>query len=108
MYELYTEIAVPLISEAPFAHYLGLEAGFRRSNYSSVGNVDTYKIGGEWAPVEWLRFRAVFNEATRAPSVFELFQAGDQGFPAYTDPCRDTAPGRRQRRSGRCAGATAD
>ena len=89
VYELYTEISVPLVSEAAFAHYLGLEAGFRRSNYSSIGNVDTYKIGGEWAPTEWLRFRYVFNEATRAPNVFELFQAGDQGFPSYTDPCRD-------------------
>ncbi|ANP45880.1 TonB-dependent receptor plug domain-containing protein [Candidatus Viadribacter manganicus] len=92
VYELYAEIAVPLISEAPFAHYLGLEAGFRRSNYSTVGNVDTYKIGGEWAPVEWLRFRAMFNEATRAPNVFELFQAGDQGFPSYVDPCNGAAP----------------
>jgi len=90
VYELYTEVAVPLVSEAPFAHYLGLEAGFRRSNYSTVGNVDTYKIGAEWAPTEWLRFRAVFNEATRAPNVFELFQAGDQGFPSYTDPCTDS------------------
>jgi outer membrane receptor protein involved in Fe transport len=90
VYELYTEIALPLISEQPFAHYLGLEAGYRRSNYSSVGNIDTWKIGGEWAPVEWLRFRIVQNEATRAPNVFELFQAGDQGFPSYIDPCRDT------------------
>jgi len=90
VYELYTEVAVPLISEAPFAHYLGLEGGFRRSNYSSIGNVDTYKIGGEWAPTEWLRFRAVFNEATRAPNVFELFQNGDQGFVTTQDPCRDT------------------
>ncbi|MBK6705930.1 MAG: TonB-dependent receptor [Caulobacteraceae bacterium] len=89
VYELYTEVSVPLVSEAAFAHYLGLEGGFRRSNYSSVGNVDTYKIGGEWAPTEWLRFRYIFNEATRAPNVFELFQAGDQGFPPYTDPCRD-------------------
>ncbi len=92
VYELYTEVSAPLLSEAPFAHYLGLEAGFRRSNYSSVGEVDTYKIGGEWAPTEWLRFRAVFNEATRAPSVFELFRAGDQGFVTTQDPCRDVAP----------------
>ena len=89
VYELYTEVAVPLITEAPFAHYLGLEGGFRRSNYSSIGSVDTYKIGAEWAPAEWLRFRAIYNEATRAPSVFELFQNGDQGFPSYVDPCRD-------------------
>jgi outer membrane receptor protein involved in Fe transport len=90
VYELYTEFAVPLISEAPLAHYLGLEGGYRRSNYSTVGDVETYKIGGEWAPTEWLRFRAVFNQATRAPNVFEVFQAGDQGFPSYLDPCRDT------------------
>jgi outer membrane receptor protein involved in Fe transport len=89
VYELYTEVAIPLVSEAPMAHYLGLEAGYRRSNYSSVGNIDTWKLGGEWAPTEWLRFRIIQNEATRAPNVFELFQAGDQGFPSYTDPCRD-------------------
>ena len=89
VYELYTELAVPILSEVTMAHYLGIEAGFRRSNYSSVGNVDTYKIGAEWAPVEWLRFRVMQNEATRAPSAIELFQAGDQGFPGYIDPCRD-------------------
>jgi iron complex outermembrane recepter protein len=89
VYELYTEVSVPLLSEQAFAHYLGLEAGYRRSNYSTVGNVDTYKIGGEWAPTEWLRFRAMFNEATRAPNVFEVFQAGDQGFPSFVDPCND-------------------
>ena len=89
VYELYTELAVPLIADAPFADYLGLELGYRRSNYSSIGNIATYKIGGEWAPVDWLRFRAVFNEATRAPNVFEVFQAGDQGFPTFVDPCND-------------------
>ena len=89
VYELYSELAVPLVADAPFADYLGLELGYRRSNYSSIGDVDTYKIGGEWAPADWLRFRAVFNEATRAPSVFELFRAGDQGFPTYVDPCND-------------------
>ncbi|MGD9816610.1 MAG: TonB-dependent receptor plug domain-containing protein [Hyphomonadaceae bacterium] len=89
VYELYAELAIPLLSEQPLAHYAGLELGFRRSNYSSIGDVDTYKIGAEWAPTEWLRFRAVFNEATRAPNVFELFQNGDQGFPSYIDPCRD-------------------
>jgi outer membrane receptor protein involved in Fe transport len=87
VYELYTEVAVPLASDSPFAHYLGLEAGYRISNYSTVGEVDAYKIGGEWAPTEWLRFRAIFNSATRAPSVFELFRAGDQGFGPYTDVC---------------------
>ncbi len=90
--ELYAEVSVPLIKDQPFVHYLGLEGGYRTSDYSSVGTVETFKIGGEWAPVDWLRFRAVYNEATRAPSVIELFQNGDQGFPAYVDPCRFNNP----------------
>ena len=85
--ELYGEVVVPIVADAPFAHYLGLEAGVRWSDYSSVGNVVSYKIGGEYAPIEGLRFRAMYNRASRAPSVFELFQAGDQGFPAVADPC---------------------
>jgi outer membrane receptor protein involved in Fe transport len=85
--ELYTELSVPLLKDLDFADYFGLELGIRYSDYSSVGEVWTYKVGGEYAPVDWLRFRAVYNEATRAPSVFELFQNGDQGFPSYTDPC---------------------
>ena len=91
--ELYTEISVPLIKDAPLAYYLGLEGGYRYSDYSTVGGVTTFKVGAEWAPVEWLRFRGMYNEATRAPSVIELFQAGDQGFPGYLDPCRFNAPG---------------
>ncbi len=90
VYELYTEFAIPLISEQPFAYYLGLEGGYRISNYSSAGNVETWKAGGEWAPTRWLRFRGIYNVATRAPNVFELFEAGDQGFPPFVDPCNDT------------------
>ena len=85
--ELYTEISVPLLSDMTYASYLGLELGLRYSDYSTIGKVWTSKIGMEYAPIPSLRFRAVYNEATRAPSVFELFQNGDQGFPAYIDPC---------------------
>jgi len=85
--ELYTELSVPLLADMPGVSYLGLEGGLRYSDYSTIGKVWTSKIGLEYAPVDWLRFRAVYNEATRAPSVFELFQNGDQGFPAYVDPC---------------------
>ena len=85
--ELYTEISVPLLADMTYASYLGLELGLRYSDYSSIGKVWTSKVGLEFAPIPSLRFRAVFNEATRAPSVFELFQNGDQGFPSYIDPC---------------------
>lgn len=86
--EIYTEISIPLLADLPFVNYLGLEGGYRYSEYSTIGGVDTYKVGLEWEPTDWLKLRTVYNSAVRAPSVFELFQAGDQGFPAYTDPCR--------------------
>ena len=60
-------------------YYLGVEAGYRISDYStSAGVTQTYKYGGEYSPFEWLKFRGVYNKATRAPSVFEGFQNGDQ------------------------------
>ena len=85
--EIYGEALVPLVADVPGVKYLGLELGARWSDYSSVGNVTSYKAGGEWEVVDGLRFRAMYQRASRAPNVFELFQAGDQGFPAATDPC---------------------
>jgi len=87
--EIYGEASVPLLADLPFAHYLGLELGVRYSDYSSIGEVWTNKVGIDYAPTDFLRFRGVYNKATRAPNVFELFQNGDQGFPTYTDPCNN-------------------
>ncbi|MFN3911853.1 TonB-dependent receptor domain-containing protein, partial [Hyphomonas sp.] len=90
VYEAYGEVSVPILSDLPFAKELSVDAGYRVSDYSTVGSVDSYKVGARYAPVDWMRFRAVYNKAVRAPSALESFQAGDQGFPAYTDPCRGT------------------
>ena len=85
--ELYGEVSVPLLANVAFAKYVGLELGVRHSNYSSVGNTDSYKAGAEWKVNDDFRLRAMYQRASRAPSSFELYQAGDQGFPAFTDPC---------------------
>ena len=85
--ELFVEGLVPLAADAPFAHKLDLSLGARLSDYTTVGSISAYKAGLNWAPVRDLTFRAMFQAASRAPSVFELFQAGDQGFPPYRDPC---------------------
>lgn len=91
--EIYAEAAVPLISDAPFARSLELELGVRLSDYDTVGQLWAYKAGGSWEPAESLRVRALYQRAVRAPNVFELFQAGDQGFPAVLDPCTTVNPG---------------
>ncbi|MGL6043947.1 MAG: TonB-dependent receptor plug domain-containing protein, partial [Sandaracinobacteroides sp.] len=85
--ELFAEIVVPVLADLPFAEYLGFEAAARYADYSTVGGVWSWKIGGEYAPVRDLRFRAVYSEATRAPNISELFSAQSETFPATIDPC---------------------
>lgn len=87
VYGVYGEAYLPILADVPFAEILGLELAYRAEDYSTVGSVESYKIAGEWAPVDQLRFRASFNTAVRAPSIFELFSPQGEGFPGASDPC---------------------
>jgi outer membrane receptor protein involved in Fe transport len=93
--EVYGEVRVPILADLPFVHELSVEAGARYSDYSTVGGLFNYKFGAQFSPVEWLKFRGIYNKAARAPSITELFQNGDQGFPSYTDFCNATPAGSR-------------
>ncbi|WP_447757899.1 TonB-dependent receptor domain-containing protein [Sphingopyxis fribergensis] len=85
--EVFGEIRVPILSDMAFADTLALEGAVRYSDYSSVGGVTAYKIGGEYAPVRWVRIRGAYNRAVRAPNVAELYNTVGQGFTGGTDPC---------------------
>lgn len=85
--EVYGEAIVPIISDAPFAEYIGLEAGIRFSDYSTAGSVTSYKWGGEWSPHSDIRFRGLVQRAVRAPNVIELFRGGDNTAPQARDFC---------------------
>ena len=87
VFELFGETRIPLLSDKPFFHYLGVEGAARYSHYSTIGSVWTFKAGGEWAPIEDLRFRGLYQRAVRAPNLIELFQGRSSGSAAYTDPC---------------------
>ncbi|MEO1661178.1 MAG: TonB-dependent receptor [Pseudomonadota bacterium] len=87
VYGLYGEAYLPILSDVPFADILALELAYRTEDYSTAGTVEAYKIAGEWAPDEQLRFRASFNTAVRAPSISELFSPQGEGFPGASDPC---------------------
>jgi outer membrane receptor protein involved in Fe transport len=85
--DLFTELRLPLIQDKTFADQLGLELAYRNSDYDPI-TTDTYKIGGDWAPVQDVRFRASYQRAIRAANVVELFTA--QGFNLFDlpgDPC---------------------
>jgi iron complex outermembrane receptor protein len=86
--EIYGEVRVPILADMPFFHELSVEAGARYSQYSTVGGLFNWKLGAQWSPIDWIKIRGIYNKAARAPSIVELFQNGDQGFPTYTDFCR--------------------
>ena len=85
--EVFGEVRVPIISDVPFAYYLGVEAGARYSDYSTAGAVNSFKYGGEWAPFRDLRFRGLIQKAVRAPNVIELYRGGDNTAPQARDFC---------------------
>ncbi|MEZ5655263.1 MAG: TonB-dependent receptor [Sphingobium sp.] len=102
VWELYSEVKLPIVSDVPFVEELNLEGGVRYADYKNkvnslgVGNSFTnwsWKIGGDWKPVESLRFRAMYQRAVRAPNIGEIGQpqtpsTGD----AQVDPCQGSLP----------------
>lgn len=89
--ELFTEFRVPLLSGVPFAQELAIEGAARYSDYSTIGGVNTWKLGLEWAPTDWMRLRGAYNVAIRAPNLNELYAPQARGFTAGVDPCAVSA-----------------
>jgi outer membrane receptor protein involved in Fe transport len=86
--EAYGEVVVPLIADKPFFKYLGLEGAARYSDYSTLGSLWSWKVGGDWAPTGDIRFRGVYSKAVRAPNISELYSGANQTFPTgLVDPC---------------------
>ncbi len=85
--EIFGEVRVPIANDQPMIESLGLDLGFRTSDYSSSGTVNSYKAALDYAPTSDIRFRASFQRAVRAPNVVELFTP--QGLSLFNgnDPC---------------------
>lgn len=86
--EEYFEVNVPLLNEVPFAEQLNFRGAMRFSDYSTVGNTQSWNAGLEWAPISSIRFRAIRAESLRAPNINELYSPPSQDFPTgLIDPC---------------------
>lgn len=48
------------------------------AGYSQSGQVFTWKVGGEWAPIPDVRFRATRSRDIRGPNAVELFNTQTQ------------------------------
>jgi iron complex outermembrane receptor protein len=89
--EEWAELRVPLIQDKPFAKDLLFDGGFRHSNYTYSGGVNTYKFEMQWAPIRDIRLRGTYQKAIRAPSIIELFNPALVGLIQFgTDPCAPT------------------
>jgi len=93
--EGFLETFIPLVNDASWAYSLTLEAGYRYTEFNtgaSSRSYDTYKYGGEWAPVESFRMRGLAQRATRAPNINELFAPQVSGLSNLAvDPCQGAA-----------------
>ena len=87
VYGIYGEAYLPLLKDHQYADLLALELAYRLEDYSTAGEVEAWKVAGEWAPNDQIRLRASLNTAVRAPSISELFAPQGEGFPGASDPC---------------------
>jgi len=86
--EVFTEGKFALLEGAEFADIIELEFGYRHSNYNTVGEVGSWKLGLAWRPSDELLLRVMNQKATRAPNVGELFSPLVSGLDNATgDPC---------------------
>jgi iron complex outermembrane recepter protein len=71
--EGFGELAIPLLRDMALGHSLDLNAAFRYTSYSIGGNVQTWKVGGTYSPVEGVLFRAVRSRDIRAATLTQLY-----------------------------------
>ncbi|WP_444996245.1 TonB-dependent receptor domain-containing protein [Aliikangiella sp. IMCC44359] len=79
--EIFTEINLPILE------MLEVGAAYRSSDYSTVGNVDTWSATVDFSPIDDIAFRMTGSTSIRAPSVHDLFNPGNTFFNSINDPC---------------------
>ncbi len=94
VYEAIGELIVPIAADRPFLKNLQLEGGIRYSSYSvdTAGspsyNTTTWKVGGNWEPVDGIMVRGNYARAVRAPNIEELFSPVNTNLTNLADdPC---------------------
>ncbi|MBL8642316.1 MAG: TonB-dependent receptor [Rhodospirillaceae bacterium] len=84
--EVFGELAIPLVSDAPFAKSLDLNFADRYVDYSTTGGVNTWKAGLNYEINDQVRVRFARSRDIRAPNALELFSFGGTQFASISDP----------------------
>ena len=73
--EAYLETVVPLLTDVPLAKRVEFGGAVRWTDYSTSGEVTTWKTGLTWTLNDQLRLRGTYSADIRAPNLNELFLA---------------------------------
>ena len=79
--DYYIEARFPVLDQ------LTIEAAVRVGDYSTVGNLSTWKLGFDAPVLDWLRFRGTLSESVRAPNITDLFAGAGETFASVSDVC---------------------
>lgn len=91
--DYFAETRIPILQDVPFAKDLTLTGSYRKSDYSTGQDTDSYGVGLEWKPIEEAKFRFSYQRAARAANVVELFTPAGLGlFGMSSDPCAGANP----------------
>ncbi|GAB5349065.1 TonB-dependent receptor plug domain-containing protein [Alteriqipengyuania sp. 357] len=84
--EAFAELDIPVIES------VSLQLAGRIADYSTVGTVYSYNIGGSFFPSPDIRFRAQYSRSQRAPTLTEFFSPPRGDYDSLTDPCSGLLP----------------
>ncbi len=82
--EIAGEVEFPLLKNSVVGT-ASLNGAVRYTNYSTSGGVTTWKLGGDWEPVDGFRLRATRSRDIRAPSLYNRYQPATVATSGYQD-----------------------
>lgn len=99
--EIFTELYIPVLADKPFARSVNFEGAFRHSS-TKDDDYNTWKFGGDWEPIDGLRFRAMKARSVRTPAPGELSGLATTAG-VVNDPCTAARRNANPTRAANCA-----
>lgn len=89
--DVFAELSIPLMRDSFLGRSAEISGAYRFSDYSNVGEQETYSVQFQWRPVDQLMLRATTATAIRVPNLTETNDPLGQTFAnGFVDPCSAT------------------
>ncbi len=89
--EAFVEVALPLLMDKPLVKSLNFNGAARLSDYSTSGQIWSWKLGTTWHLVDDFKLRATRSRDIRAANLTELYSAPATFFTQVQDISRNPA-----------------